>query len=485
MSISPKVRVRFAPAPTGFLHLGGGRTALFNWLFARHHNGTFILRIEDTDIERLQEDALGSIYDGLRWLGLDWDEGPDVGGDFAPYRQSQRLQLYQDYAKRLLKEGKAYYCYCTPAELEAGKKSALARGEPPRYSGRCRRLTAAQRREFEMEGRRPAIRFLMPETEVEVDDTIRGQTIFKAGTLEDFVILRQDGRPTYHLANVVDDSLMEISHVIRGEDLYPSTPRHLALYQAFGFPPPKFAHLPMILAPDRTKLSKRHGAVSVTWYRDEGFLPEAMVNYLALLGWSPPDEKEIKTISELIAEFSLERVAKAGAIFDIEKLRYINGVKIRALPLEKVANYAREFFARAGFDINNQQFNYPEMINLTRDSVESLKQFPEKCRLFFTLPDYPAEILKELKQEKVIGLIKSFTESLKARAEFNLEIASQCLNQLGKEINLKGRELYHPLRLALTGAESGPELIGILRVLGKEGILQRLQHCLARITSTN
>ncbi|MCD6384482.1 glutamate--tRNA ligase, partial [Candidatus Sumerlaeota bacterium] len=318
------IRVRFAPSPTGYLHIGSARTALFNWLFARHYNGVFVLRIEDTDIERLHEDALSSIYDGLRWLGLDWDEGPEVGGPYGPYRQSERLEIYQEYAQRLLREGNAYYCYCLPEELEEQKRQMLARGEAPRYSGRCRYLTSAQRRQLENEGRRPAIRFRMPETDIEVNDIIRGRTVFKAETQGDFVILRRDNRPTYHLANVVDDTLMHISYVIRGEDLYPSTPRHIALYRALGLHPPEFAHLPMILAPDRSKLSKRYGAVSVSWYREQGFIPEAIVNYLALLGWSPPDEQEIKSVEELIKEFSLDRVAKAGAIFDLQKLRYVN-----------------------------------------------------------------------------------------------------------------------------------------------------------------
>ncbi len=485
MAFNKTVRVRFAPSPTGFLHIGGARTALFNWLFARHHQGKFVLRIEDTDIERLQEDAITSIYDGLHWLGLDWDEGPDVGGPFAPYQQSQRLELYRDYAQRLLQEDKAYWCYCTPAELEAEKQAALARGEPPKYSGRCRQLTQARRALFINEGRRPGIRFRMPEVDIEINDIIRGRTVFKTETQGDFIILRQDGRPTYHLANVVDDALMQVNYVIRGEDLYPSTPRHLALYQAFGFPVPQFAHLPMILAPDRSKLSKRYGAVSVTWYRDEGFLPEAMVNYLALLGWSPPDEQELKSLPQIVAEFSLERVAKAGAIFDLEKLKHINGVKIRTLPLELVAEYARNFFEKAGFNLSAMQnAEYLEMIKLTRDSVEVLKEFPAKCRLFFTPPDYSTTIIAELRQEKTVRLFRRLAECLNQQAEFNLEVAKQCLNRVGKELNLKGKDLYHPVRLALTGSESGPELVGVIRVLGKEGVIQRLEHCLSCLNSS-
>lgn len=478
------IRVRFAPSPTGYLHIGGARTALFNWLFARKHNGVFVLRIEDTDIERLQEEALHSIYDGLRWLGLHWDEGPEVGGPYGPYRQSQRLEIYQEYAQRLLKEGYAYYCYCLPEELEAEKQKMLARGEPPRYNGRCRNLTETQRREFENEGRYPAIRFRMPETDIEVNDIIRGHTIFKAETQGDFIILRKDKRPTYHLANVVDDTLMHISHVIRGEDLYPGTPRQIALYRALGFEPPEFAHLPIILAPDRSKLSKRYGAVAVSWYREQGFIPEAIVNYLALLGWSPPDEQEIKSIEELIKDFSLERVAKAGAIFDIQKLRFINAVKLRTLPVEKVAEYAKPFFNQSELKLVAPEETFLQMIELVRDSVETAREFPDKCRIFLQLPEFSPEIVTVLRNDKTLKMLQEMAKCFREIEEFNLNAVSQCLKKIGKSLGLKGKELYHPLRLALTGAESGPELVGIINVLGKEGIIQRLDHCLRKILDT-
>jgi len=443
-----------------------------------------VLRIEDTDIERLHEDALSSIYDGLRWLGLDWDEGPEVGGPYGPYRQSERLEIYQEYAQRLLREGNAYYCYCLPEELEEQKRQMLARGEAPRYSGRCRYLTSAQRRQLENEGRRPAIRFRMPETDIEVNDIIRGRTVFKAETQGDFVILRRDNRPTYHLANVVDDTLMHISYVIRGEDLYPSTPRHIALYRALGLHPPEFAHLPMILAPDRSKLSKRYGAVSVSWYREQGFIPEAIVNYLALLGWSPPDEQEIKSVEELIKEFSLDRVAKAGAIFDLQKLRYVNAVKLRTLPIQKVAQYARTFFDQSELALISSEKTFLEMIDLVRDSVETLNEFPEKCRLFLQLPEFSQEMITRLSNEKTRQMLQQVAECIRGLEEFSLNGVEECLKKAGKLTGLKGKGLYHPLRIALTGAESGPELVGIIRVLGREGILQRLDHCLSQLLNT-
>ncbi|HEX2069216.1 MAG TPA: glutamate--tRNA ligase, partial [Actinomycetota bacterium] len=280
------VRCRIAPAPTGYLHVGNARAALFNWLFARHHGGVFVLRVEDTDLKRSTEEAIGIIISSLRWLGLDWDEGPEVGGDFGPYRQTEALEGYQQTARRLIDQGKAYVCYDTPDELEERRRAALARGQKPGYDGRCRNLSEEERRRFEAEGRPQAIRFAMPGEDVTVNDLIRGEVHFGADDFSDFVILRSDGTPTYLLAAAVDDVRMKMTHVIRGEDLLPSTPRQLEIIDALGADPPAYAHLPLIMGPDHRPLSKRHGAVAVEWFRERGFLPEAMVNYLALLGWS-------------------------------------------------------------------------------------------------------------------------------------------------------------------------------------------------------
>ena len=275
------VRCRFAPAPTGYLHVGGARTALFNWLFARHNDGRFILRIEDTDQKRSTEEAIGAVIGSLRWLGIEWDEGPEVGGEFGPYRQTERMQHYEEVAEKLLQSGRGYFCYCTPEELEDRRRAALKRGETPGYDGRCRNLTPAERQAFEAEGRSRAVRFAMPGIDITVHDLIRGETHFPADDLRDFVIMRSDGTPTYLLAAAVDDVLMKMSHVIRGEDLLPSTPRQLQLIEAMGAEPPAYAHLPLIVGPDRQPLSKRHGSVAVEWFRDQGYLPEALVNYLA------------------------------------------------------------------------------------------------------------------------------------------------------------------------------------------------------------
>ncbi|MBI5166870.1 MAG: glutamate--tRNA ligase, partial [candidate division NC10 bacterium] len=328
------VRVRFAPSPTGYLHVGGARTALYNWLFARHHKGTFILRIEDTDVERSTEEAAGAIVEGMTWLGLEWDEGP--------YRQAERLKLYQKYARELVEAGRAYYCYCTPEELEARRKTALAEGRSPKYDGRCRDLR-------ERDKTRPhAIRLRLPQVgRTVVHDLIHGDVVFENAELDDFILLRSDGFPTYNFACVVDDSLMGITHVIRGDDHLSNTPRQVLLYQALGFSPPQFAHLPMILGPDRTRLSKRHGATSVQAYKEIGYLPEALVNYLARLGWSHGDQ-EVFSREELIQYFSLEKVGKTPAVFDPAKLEWLNGHYLRSAEPARLADLLPSFWEEGG-----------------------------------------------------------------------------------------------------------------------------------------
>jgi nondiscriminating glutamyl-tRNA synthetase len=328
--VNSAVRVRFAPAPTGSLHVGGARTALFNYLFARRNGGALVLRSEDTDAARSSPESEHVIQEDLRWLGIEWDEGPDMGGPFGPYRQTERRDRYGLAAARLLEIEAAYLCYCTPEELDAQRVAAEAKGEAPRYSGKCRTLTRAQQTEHEAAGRKPAIRYRMPERDIYVEDIIRGSVHFPAGTIGDFVIIKSDGIAAYNFAVVVDDTEMEISHVLRGDEHLPNTPRQVALYEALEFPLPLFAHVSMILAPDHQKLSKRHGATAVAEYRDQGFLPEALVNYLALLGWSPGDDREFFRIEELGKEFSLDRVSKSPAVFDHAKLRWFNAHYIRA-----------------------------------------------------------------------------------------------------------------------------------------------------------
>jgi len=330
------VRVRIAPSPTGYLHVGTAHTALFNWLFARHNKGTFILRIEDTDLARSTKEYEENIIEGLKWLGLYWDEGP--------YYQTQRLDLYRKYADELLKKGLAYYCYCTPEELEERRKEALAQKKPPRYDRKCLYLSDEERARYEREGRKPAIRLLVPEGKTVFNDIIRGEIEFNNEDIGDFVIMKSDGIPTYNFAVVIDDYTMGITHVIRGEDHISNTPKQLFIYNAFGWTPPEFAHLPLLLGPDRSKLSKRHGVTSVTEYKKMGYLPQALVNYLALLGWTPEENREIYTVEELIELFDLRRVTKNPGIFDVTKLEWINTQHIRRLSLEELADLTYPFF---------------------------------------------------------------------------------------------------------------------------------------------
>jgi len=334
--MNKSVRVRYAPSPTGHPHVGNIRTALFNWLFARHYGGSFIVRIEDTDVARKVEGTVEAILNSLRWLGLDWDEGPGVGGKYGPYFQSQRLDLYREAAERLVSQGDAYYCYCSPRRLEEMRAEQVRRKQPPGYDRHCRQLSQEERAQKEAEGVIPVVRFKIPlEGQVRFTDLIRGEVVFDSNTIDDFVLLKSDGYPTYHLASVVDDHFMEISHVLRAEEWLSSTPRHLLLYQALGFDPPQLAHLPMLRGADRAKVSKRHGAVSIVDYYEQGYLPEAMVNFLALLGWSLDDKTEILSRQELIKNFSLERVSRTAAIFNRDKLDWMNGVYIRSLTADE------------------------------------------------------------------------------------------------------------------------------------------------------
>ncbi|MGQ9667707.1 MAG: glutamate--tRNA ligase, partial [Anaerolineae bacterium] len=360
---SVPVRVRFAPSPTGYLHVGGARTALFNWLFARRHHGVFILRIEDTDRTRYQEDALEDLMAMLRWLGLDWDEGPDVGGPYGPYFQSQRLHIYQEYAEKLVREGHAYYCYCSPERLEAMREEQRRRGEPPGYDRHCRYLTAKRRAEYEAQGIKPVIRLAVPlEGQTSFTDVIRGTITVDNSSLDDLVLLKSDGYPTYHLANVIDDHLMRISHIMRADEWLPSVPKHVLLYQAFGWEPPAFAHLPVILDPSgQGKMSKRRQRVGdkehyvlVREFKEAGYLPEAMFNFLTLVGWSLDDKTQIMSKELAIQHFDLDRINKAPAAFSYEKLEWMNGYYIRQLPPDELAERLVPFLAR-GLDMSEEE----------------------------------------------------------------------------------------------------------------------------------
>ncbi|MDP9241799.1 MAG: glutamate--tRNA ligase, partial [Actinomycetota bacterium] len=391
-----QVRTRFAPAPSGSLHVGGARTALFSWLFARRNGGAFVLRVEDTDASRVTEEAFDTLKGSLRWLGLEWDEGPDVGGPHAPYRQSERLELYRSVADDLVAKGVAYRCYCTPEELEQRRKAATARGEPPGYDGRCRRLTDAERRAFEAEGRSFALRFATPGRDVVVQDIIRGEARFPAADIRDFVMLRSDGSPTYLLAAAVDDIKMEMTHVIRGEDLFSSTPRQMLIIEALGAMPPQYAHLPLIVGADRQPLSKRHGSVAVEWFREQGFLPEALVNYLALLGWSLDEHTTFLSRDELVRNFDLSRVSHNPAAFDIEKLTWMNGHYIKELPEGELAGRLFELLTSAGLTPDMETLR--AAVPLVNERMKLLTEAVEMLRFLFV-----EEVVPNERAMKLIG----------------------------------------------------------------------------------
>ncbi|MEE8618892.1 MAG: glutamate--tRNA ligase [Dehalococcoidales bacterium] len=490
-------RVRYAPSPTGYPHVGNIRTALFNWLFARHHGGSFIVRIEDTDVTRKVEDAMQTILDGLRWLGLDWDEGPEVGGKYGPYFQSQRLEVYREAAERLVSQGDAYHCYCSPQRLEEMRAEQVRRKQPPGYDRHCRDLSQEERSLKEVEGITPVVRFKTPLSgPTRFDDLIRGQMVFDNNTLDDFILLKSDGYPTYHLASVVDDHLMEISHVLRAEEWLSSTPRHLLLYQALGFEPPQFAHLPMILGSDRAKLSKRHGAVSITEYQQQGYLPEAMVNFMALLGWSLDDRTEILSRQQLIDNFSLERVSQTAAIFNRDKLNWMNGVYIRSLTLEDFTQRVLPF-------LNNglpRRVKRPLSIDYVRQIMPlvqerartlsdvagrtSLAEAPELAEFFFVEElDYTPSLLigKNMSQSSAFKALETARERIELLEAFDAESLEAVLRPLAEELGLKTGQLFGTLRIAVTGRTAAPPLFQTMAVLGKERCLKRIAVAITKL----
>ncbi|HUK35545.1 MAG TPA: glutamate--tRNA ligase, partial [Vicinamibacterales bacterium] len=381
------MRVRFAPSPTGALHVGNVRTAVFNWLLARGSGGTFILRIEDTDVERSTRESEASMLQDLRWLGLDWDEGPDIGGAHGPYRDSERLHLYQSYATELLNAGAAYHCFCSSAQLEADRQAAVAAGRPALYPGTCRRLSSAQAQARIAAGERPAIRFRVPEgRDVSFIDAVRGEVRFSGDVIGDPVIVRADGHPAYNFAVVIDDALMEITHVVRGEDHISNTPRQILMYEALGFTLPQFAHLALVMGPDHSPLSKRHGATSVAEFRAKGYLPEALVNYLALIGWSPGNDDELLPVEELARRFSLERVGHSAGVFDEEKLAWVNRHYLKTADASRIAALVVPFFRAAGVPMQPDARGLEFLATATAmatSSVDRLNQIPARLSLLF------------------------------------------------------------------------------------------------------
>lgn len=486
MTSNKEVRVRFAPSPTGDLHVGNIRTALFDWAYARHTGGKFVFRIEDTDRERVTDEYIAAAIDTLRWLGLAWDEGPEVGGPNGPYLQSQRLDIYAKYAQQFLDDKFAYYCYCSAEELEAVRGAQRAANVAPGYNGHCRNLTAEQVSAYQAEGRRPVVRMLMPEGSTTFTDLIRGEVSFDHNFVPDFVLVRADGSPLYTLAVAVDDVLMKITHVLRGEDLLSSTPRQIRVYQAMGVLPedyPLFAHLPFVMGQDNAKLSKRNGEVSIAWYRDAGYLPEAICNYLALLGWSPGEDREDVTMKELTELFTVERVHSSPARFDMKKLEAINGDKIRALTADEFFNWAMPFLTRAevvrGTDAEIALVK--EALPIIQERITTLSEIPPMLTFLFTQsfavdPDSVAKISDELSKK----VLQVSLDRLSGLAEWNHDSIEAVLRTaLIEELSLKPRIAFGAVRIAVTGSHISPPLFESMALLGSTKSLERIEAALA------
>lgn len=478
------VRVRYAPSPTGHLHIGGVRTALFNYLFARHHGGAFILRVEDTDLERNLPGAEQEMLQGFRWLGFEWDEGPDVGGAFGPYRCTERLPVYQQHLDKLVVAGMAYPCYCTPEELKTQQQEALREGKTPQYNGRCRHLSAADKQALEFEGRRASWRFAVPTGQtIEFDDLVRGEVTFESNDIGDFVIVKSNGMPTYQYQVVVDDASMDITHVIRGEEHLPNTPRQIMIYKALGHSIPTFAHLPQVLNHDRKKLSKRDPSVQpVHAYHAQGYLPEAIVNFLALLGWSPGGEEEILSMPDLFRLFDLDRVNHSGAVFDAEKLLWMAGTYFRNAPLEQVTDMVRLQLAMAGVEIPAHADNawLERVVGLYHEHMACAGDFVTLAQTFFN-PDveWEGDALEVLHSPSAQVVLQRYLELAEADTEWTPEASKARFKQIQAELGLKGRELFMPVRAALTGAIHGPDLQQAIRCLPKAWLLRRIRQALA------
>jgi len=478
------IRVRFAPSPTGFLHVGGARTALFNWLYARRHGGTFVLRIEDTDAERSSWDMVAGIVDGLRWLGLDWDEGPDVGGPHSPYFQSERLERYRARADRLVADGRAYFCYCTPESIQEKRRAAEAAGGGWAYDRTCCARSLEDLATLEASGAPRAVRFKVPPGETAFIDLVHGRIAFDNANLEDFVVLRSDRQPTYHLSVVADDIDMEITHVVRGDDHISNTPKQVLLYEAFGSPPPSFAHVPLILGPDKKRLSKRHGATSVMEYPRLGYIPEAMVNFLALLGWSPGGDRELFTRDELVAEFTMEGISGGNAVFNTEKLDWFNQQHIARLaaadlaarlePLVRASGLWREELA------GSEREWFFRLIELIRPRVKKLDQFINEMRPFLhSEVEYdPTAVAKHLARPEVPALLVEIAGVLGQVRPFAQQELEVALRRLAESRGVKAGTLIHLTRVAVTGRAVSPGLFEVLELIGSNCTITRLHHAL-------
>jgi len=479
--MTTSVRVRFAPAPTGLLHIGNARTALFNHLFAKHHRGTFILRIEDTDVERSTDASIDHILEDLKWLEIEWGEGPDRGGAAGPYRQSQRQSLYHDYAEQLLKEGKAYKCFCSPERLESLRKEQLSKGKMPRYDGRCRSLSEGEISRMESEGQRPVLRFHVKRGMIAFEDLAHGRMNFDAEGIGDFIILRSDGMAAYNFACVIDDHSMRITHVIRGDDHLSNTPRQILIYQTLGWQPPDFAHHPLILGPDRSPLSKRHEATAISQYREDGFLPEALLNYLVLLGWTSPSGEEVLPLGKIIEEFSLSALSRNAPIHSRKKLEWLNSIYIREKDEQQLSELLLPHIVKAGVPIHHiDQYYLIQVSGVLKENLVVLSEVQEYLGIFFDekfhFEDGAKTILLDSKNRETLRSALNVLESLsKITTDTWPSLQSQLIEETGRE----GKELFSPLRAGITGKTKGPELAKTLPLLGKERIIRRLNMALA------
>lgn len=478
--MNPTVRVRFAPAPTGLLHIGNTRTALFNYIFAKRHRGTFILRIEDTDVERSTHASIDRILEDLQWMRITWDEGPDRDGPEGPYRQSQRLSLYRDNAERLLQEGKAYKCFCSPERLETLRKEQLSKGKMPRYDGRCRSLPNEESTRMEAAGQRPVIRFRVGGGSIVFDDLIHGKMHFESEGIGDFIIVRSDGMGAYNLACVIDDHLMHITHVIRGEDHLSNTPRQILIYQALGWHPPTFAHHPLILGPDKSPLSKRHGTTTVSQYREEGFLPEALLNYLVLLGWTPASGEEVLSLERIVEEFSLDAISKSAPIFNRKKLEWLNSIYIREKEEGQLSELLLPYLQKAGLPISQIDRNYLDQIfRVLKENLVVLSQIEEYLGIFFDekfrIEDGAKTVLLDTRNREMLRTVLGVLE---VSPEITSDSWPSLLPQLEEKTGRSGKDLFAPLRAAVTGKTKGPELAKTLPLLGKDRIINRLKMAL-------
>lgn len=482
--INETPRVRFAPSPTGYLHVGGLRTALYNYLYAKRTGGTFILRIEDTDQKRYVPGAVENLITSLEWCGLAYDEGPGKDGGYGPYLQSERLELYKKYALELVAAGKAYYCFCSPERLAESRKAQEAAGIQPRYDKHCASLPQSEVEEKLQSGIPYVIRLNIPPGEkVSFVDKIRGEVEFATETIDDQVLLKSDGFPTYHLANVVDDHLMKITQVIRGEEWLPSTPKHVLLYTYFGWEIPEFAHLPLLLNPDRSKLSKRQGDVAVEDYRAKGYLKEALVNFVALLGWTAGDDKEYYSLSELIDAFTLERVNKSGAVFDLQKLNWLNAEHLRKKSSLEIAVVLRDELTKAGIAPEQYSDAYlAAVVDAMRERISFVHEIPTNAGYFFAAPkSYDEVTVKKRWTPESGSYLKKYAEEVAKITVHEKEQYEKALHDAAEQLGIKGAQIIHPLRLAVSGVGGGPGVYDIVYIIGKDETLRRIQDCITAL----